>query len=73
MQLCVTGGGRASTGVLDSSDVIGFTVDIWSPHCLVPVLDARGNFGVQVGLGLAGRSTVGWTLGEEEHYVTIVT
>ena len=61
-----------STGVLDSSHVVRFTVDIWSSHCLAPVLDARGNFGVKAGLGLAGGSTVGWTLGEEEHYVTIV-
>ena len=32
-----------------------------------------GNLGVEAGLGLAGGSTVGWTLGEEEHSVTIIT
>ena len=73
LQLGVTGGGRASTGVLDPSHVIGLTVAIWRSHCLAPGLDAHGNFGEKAGLGLAGGSTVVWTVGEEEHYVIFVT
>ena len=72
LQLGVTGGGRASTGVMVQSHVVEFTVDIWRSYSLAPRLDARGNFGEKAGLGLAGGSTVVWTVGEEEHYVTIV-